>query len=583
MKSSALTLFAGSALAALSMSAQAMEGALDSRFGSDGQQTTSFSPWHDSARDIARQPGGKVVLAGGASNESGDEDDFAVLRYNADGQLDTGFGTGGKVTTHFGLTDRYSEVAEAVVIQPDGRVIAAGWTEPSSYTRIFALARYLPNGELDESFGDDGRVTTSINGRDDRIMDIALQADGRIVVTGWTRHASEDQFDVVTARYLANGELDESFAEDGIAITPIGESDEGGNGVAIQRDGRIVVAGSTCNSLDCDVDNGNMDFAFVRYNTDGSLDEDFNDDGKASFATAILTHSDGASAVTLQPDGGIVAAGGRNKGDYDYRQRGDFALVRLGPDGQLDTGFGTNGWVKTPIGLDVSGAADVAYRNDGKLLAVGSAVNNTVNDDVALALYNPDGTLDYGFGPGANGTITTPVGNSADFANAVALRPEGGMTVAGGSDSGAYHTDFAAVSYQGPDVTADAFTIADATGVAPGTVVASEPVTVSGIDQPTLVLARDGEYSINGGAFTTGTGMVHAGDTVSIRHTSSSTLGATARSTLHIGGQEAEFVTTTRLEEDDGDGGGGAVGPWTLALLGLAGLLGRVRRRAPTA
>ncbi|MEW6445262.1 MAG: delta-60 repeat domain-containing protein [Pseudomonadota bacterium] len=575
MKRPALSFLTATIAMVMSAAPHAGEGALDILFGSNGKQTTSFSAWNDEARDVARQTDGKIVLAGRAGNDAGSEDDFALLRYNADGQLDTTFGVGGKITTAFFSPDNW-DVAEAVAIQADGKIVAAGWSIAPAGNSVFALARYLSNGQLDTSFGANGLVTTNIRNSDDFINDIAIQADGKIVVTGGSRDAATTpaQYDFVTVRYLANGQLDTSFDGDGIAITPIGASDEWANGIVIQRDGKVVVAGASCNAGACDTTNGNFDFAFVRYNSNGSLDGGFNDDGKATFATAILTHSDGATRLALQADDSIVAAGGRDKGDADYRQLGDFALVRIFPNGQLDTSFGDRGWVRTPIGLDASGAGDIAYRNDGKLVVAGSAIYNAVNADVALALYNRNGSLDQTFGTAGTGIVTTPIGAGNDYATGVTLQPDGKIVIAGGADSGSYRLDFTGVRYEGHDVTATAFSLGARADVEAGAAITAQPVTVSGISAPTLVLARNGEYSINNGPFTSAVGTVNAGDIVTLRHTSSSAAGGSARSTLHIGGMESDFTTTTRTD----NGGGGSMGLESLALLTLP-LLGWYARR----
>lgn len=582
MKKPALSFLAATIAIVMSASSNAGEGALDIFFGSNGKQTTSFSNWNDEARDIALQSDGKIVLAGRAGNDQGTEDDFALLRLNADGQLDSSFGIGGKTTTAFFPDSDHFDVAEAVAIQPDGRIIAAGWSFNPQNRRVFALARYLSNGQLDTSFGENGLVTTAIRNADDYIRDIAIQSDGRIVVTGSSLdpNTNPPQYDFVTARYLANGQLDNSFNDDGIAITPIGAGDDTANAIVIQRDGKIVVAGASCNARSCDTINGNLDFAFVRYNSDGSLDGSFNDDGKATFAANILIHSDGANSLALQADDAIVAAGGRNKGDADYRQLSDFALVRVLPNGQLDTSFGDRGWVKTPIGLDQSGAEAIAYRNDGKLVVTGFANYNTINQDMVLALYNRDGTLDQTFGTAGTGVVTTPIGIGNDAATGVILQPDGKIIIAGGADSGSYRTDFAAVRYEGHDVTPNPFSLGVRSDVDPGMPITAPPVTVSGISAPTLVLARNGEYSINNGPFTSAVGTVKPGDTVTLRHTSASTAGGVVHSTLHIGGMESDFTTITRSGSTNGsgNGGGGSMG-LEAAFLFIPALLGWYARR----
>ena len=557
-------------------------------FGSQGKQTTSFSPLDDVAADVALQSNNKIVLGGWEVNKELTNDDFALLRYNTDGNLDTTFGVGGKVTTQFwSAPNENMEQANAVAIQPDGKIITAGWTVNPQGQTVFALARYNVDGTLDKSFDVDGLVTTRLRSKpeemDDYIADVALQADGKIVVTGWSLSydsvEKRGHYDIATVRYLSSGALDTTFgaAKTGIVITPIGQSDDGANGMVIQPDGKIVVAGASCNSLDCSVDNGNFDFAFVRYNTDGSLDNTFNDDGKATFATSILIHNDGASRVTLQADGRIVAAGGRFKGDDNYRQLGDFALVRINPNGQLDTSFGQMGWVKTPIGLDRSGAADIAYRPNGQLVVVGAAEYNVVNTDFAIAMYNSNGSLDTSFGLAGSGIVTTPFGSSPDAANAVVLQPNGDIVVVGSADTAAYHEDFAAARYKAPDVIPNAFAFVSMGSQEVSTSVTSAPMTPSGFDGSTLVtFSGAGDYRVNEGEYTRASSMVKPGDQITVRQTTSSQFGATTTSTVTIGGVSGDFNTTTRAQAESG--GGGAMGLEGLALFGVP-LLAWARRR----
>jgi len=556
-------------------------GALDINFGSQGKQTTSFSPWNDVAHDLALQSNGKIVLAGHANNTDGTDDDFALLRYNTDGNLDTTFGTGGKLTTYFFASPNdKQEQAEAVAIQADGKIVAAGWTINPQGQAVFALARYNVDGTLDKSFDTDGLVTTKLRAKTednaDYIRDVVIQPDGKIVVTGMSLDSVKGSSDFATVRYLSSGTLDTTFGSNGIVITPIGESDDGASGLVLQPDGKLIAAGASCNSLDCDITNGNYDFAFVRYNADGSLDKTFNDDGKAAFSTAILLFSDGASRVTLQADGRIVAAGGRMKGDDNYRQRGDFALVRLTANGQLDTSFGQMGWVKTPIGLDVSGAADIAYRQDGKLVVVGAAEYNTVNSSFAMAMYNPNGSLDMSFGQAASGIVTTTFGANPSAANAVMIQPNGYIVVAGAADSAAYHEDFAAARYMAPDITPSPFSFTALGSQEVSTKVESNSVTPSGFDAPTPISVTNGEYRINGNEFTSAPGMISPGDQVVVRQTTSGSFNTTNTSVVTIGGVSGDFSTTTRAQAESG--GGGAVGLEGLALFGIP-LLAWARRR----
>src|SRR5215813_8718294 len=208
-------------------------GTLDATFGTDGKVTTTFGVPQQGfsyalAYSLALQQDGKIVLAGEAT-VNGDRD-FALARYNSNGTLDPSFGTGGKVTTTFGQND----VAFSVAVQPDGKIVTAGFA-----LFKFALARYNSNGTLDPSFGTGGKVTTAIGGLNDAAGRLALQGDGKIVVSG--RSYINGNFHSALVRYNSNGTLDAGFG----TVTAIfgGESDD--VSIALQPDGRIVVPGSS--------------------------------------------------------------------------------------------------------------------------------------------------------------------------------------------------------------------------------------------------------------------------------------------------------------------------------------------------
>ena len=231
------------------------DGSFDSNFGSGGKVITPIGSGGDYVHALAIQSNGKLVAAGSSYN--GSNYDFALVRYNSDGSVDTNFGSGGKVITSFGSDGDY---AYAVVIQSDGKIVAAGDSElslPASSYPDFALARYNSDGSLDTSFGSGGKVTTS-NGA---VGGAALQSDGKIVVVGAIFNGSNNDF--ALARYNSNGSLDTSFGSGGKVTTPIGGSNDVGRATAIQRDGRIVVAGYSNNGT-------NNDFALARYYGTGS-------------------------------------------------------------------------------------------------------------------------------------------------------------------------------------------------------------------------------------------------------------------------------------------------------------------------
>ena len=170
-------------------------GDLDTTFGTGGVVTTSIGPGWDSAYGVAIQSDGKIVAAGSAHN--GSDNDFAVVRYTISGALDTTFGTGGVVTTSIGTGN---DQASGIAIQPDGKIVAAGWAHSGS-DYDFAVVRYTVSGTLDTTFGASGVVTTPIGPGSNRAHGVAIQPDGKIVAAGYADSGSDYDFAVV--RYHA--------------------------------------------------------------------------------------------------------------------------------------------------------------------------------------------------------------------------------------------------------------------------------------------------------------------------------------------------------------------------------------------
>jgi uncharacterized delta-60 repeat protein/LPXTG-motif cell wall-anchored protein len=239
------------------------------------------------------------IIAAGRS----DRFNFAVVRYTTTGALDTSFGTGGVVSTDIGTNSL--EVGYAMAIQSDGKVIVTGYSRVGSSDDI-AVVRYNTDGTLDTAFDGDGKVTTDIGtNTDDYGKSVGIQADGKIVVAGESNSGGVPDFAVV--RYNPDGTLDTAFDGDGKVTTDIGtNSFDSGNAVAVLADGKIIVAGYS-------LAGGTNDFAVVRYNSDGSLDTSFGTAGKT--ITDIDSSSDDyGNAVVVQPSGKIVVAGTSGSG-----------------------------------------------------------------------------------------------------------------------------------------------------------------------------------------------------------------------------------------------------------------------------
>jgi uncharacterized delta-60 repeat protein len=352
-------------LSNLQIPAWAAVGDLDTSFDNDGIQTTSIGSVQDIAYSVVMQSDGKIVAAGYSDN--GSNVDFAVVRYNTDGSLDTTFGTAGKVRTAIGSG---SDVANSVVMQSDGKIVAAGYSYNGSNVD-FAVVRYNTDGSLDTSFDLDGIVTTAVGSSNDTGRSVVVQSDGKIIVVGSSENLTGIEFAVV--RYNTNGSLDTSFDTDGKATTAVGSSQDQARSVVLQSDGKIVAAGFSANG-------SNFDFAVVRYNTNGSLDTSFDTDGKVT--TDVGLALDISNSVVMQSDGKIVAAGYSRNGSND-----DFAVVRYDSNGSLDTTFSGDGIVTTAVGAGNDRGYSVAMQSDGKIVAAGYSYSGT-KYDFAVVRYS---------------------------------------------------------------------------------------------------------------------------------------------------------------------------------------------------
>ncbi|MEV4428394.1 calcium-binding protein [Streptomyces sp. R-07] len=324
------------------------DGSLDATFGGDGIVTTDFGINNDEGRALALQPDGKIVAVGG-STDIGGNGTWAAARYNTNGSLDTTFGDGGRVLTDIDVNA--IETAQAVVVQPDGRIVAGG----ESFG-VWTLARWDSSGALDPGFGGDGIVTTDFGPSCCRIVsDLALQSDGKIVAAG---HADG----LALTRYNTDGSLDTSFDGDGRVVSGTGAAE----GVVVQADGRIVAAGKDGNA-----------FLVTRFTAGGAPDPSFDGDGRLT--TVFGPEDGGAYDVALQSDGRIVAAG---------YYAGDFALTRYNTGGALDTDFSGDGKVTTDFGGPDDQATQVALQSDGKIVAAGLAgTASSFDEDRGLARY----------------------------------------------------------------------------------------------------------------------------------------------------------------------------------------------------
>ena len=343
----------------------ASDGSPDTTFGGDGTVvTTTPETQYTSAgaTDVAIQSDGKILtvgplayilrLRGGSLSRVLKNDDLP------DGSLDPAFGDGGAVTIDFNADPEVTEFAAGVAIDAEGRIVAGG----SVNATRFAVARFDSDGNPDGSFSGDGMVTTKIAPGREEASDLAIQADGRIVVVGDVRL---QRFALV--RYTDGGELDPSFGGDGTITTNLGRGGADARGIAIQGNGKIVAAGTAKGK-----------FALARYNEDGTLDPSFSENGTVK--TNFTHRGEGALDVALDPDGRLVAAGGRFVGP-------GFDLARYRRNGRLDPSFGDHGKVTTEFGPLGAVAWEVAIQGDGRIVAAGvEFVQKATRQDDRFAL-----------------------------------------------------------------------------------------------------------------------------------------------------------------------------------------------------
>jgi uncharacterized delta-60 repeat protein len=291
------------------------DGQLDVTFGINGQTRTDMAAGQDVASAVAVQGDQKIVVVGSAVN--GGLMTLAVARYGSDGQLDTSFNTTGKVLTDVSFLEHGTSgtsKAQAIAIQADGRILVAGSSVQSGHTEM-ALVRYTTEGALDPTFGGNGIVTNQIADHA-WAYDLAIQADGKVVVAGHVDMTGAPTARIALIRYLGNGTLDPTFGSSGVTTTIIGSSGSEAQSLALQADGKIVIAGGAS-------DGSHDNFALARYTPSGTLDPTFGSGG--IFTTPVGSGGSIAHDVGIQVDGRIIAVG-RAEGGGD-----DFAVIRLWP------------------------------------------------------------------------------------------------------------------------------------------------------------------------------------------------------------------------------------------------------------
>lgn len=414
---------------ALFVQSKAATGDLDPVF-SGGKVTTDFFGENDVARDVViQQLDGKILVVGSSTNSSFDTT-AGLARYNPDGTPDQTFGIGGKVTSDF---FNYLYTVHCAIQPNDGKIVVVGAGIGAGGSVDWAIARFMPNGDPDLTFGVGGGVKTDFFGSIDVATSVDFQTDGKILVAGG--NTKNGQSDWAVMRFDADGTPDPGFGVGGKLTLDFFGLNEIAYAVAVQPDGMVLVAGTTFVAVN------DSDIALARWDTNGNPDPAFGVGGKV---TTNVEDQDYASAMVLQDDGKIVVAG-QNGG---ATTSADFALVRYDTNGTPDPGFGFGGKVTTDFFGEVDAATDLVIQPNGKIIAVGAVYQiGQIATDFGVARYDTNGTLDATFGIG--GLVSTNF-TDTDIAEAVAIQPDCKIVAVGyTAPENTTNADFAIARYDG--------------------------------------------------------------------------------------------------------------------------------------
>ncbi len=433
-----LIMLAAVLVLAASTFAAAQAGHLDSTFGTGGIFTTSFNQYDttiDSAAAI--QSDGKIVLGGTIPN--GTSQIAALIRLNTNGTLDSSFGSGGIVTSTFGITD--GAAVTAIVIQPNGQILAAA---VGDFVIDSSVGRFNSDGTVDTSFGTGGfAISRSLSSGAGALSLMALQSDGKILVTGGG----------LIGRYTSTGQLDSNFGSEGLA--PL--TSAFATAMTLQSDGKILITsgvGAPTTLTTAPFLPVPQAGSIARYNINGSLDTNFGIAGQAACVAS-------AAAVAVQSNGKIVVAGTITSGLGFANNQSGFGVVRYNVNGSIDTTFnpgggpGSGGGVITGFGnsFPASSAFALAIQSNGDIVVGGQAgIGNQYfsSSSFVLARYTGTGHLDTNFG--SNGTvITTLTQGSISSVSVVLVQSDGKIVAAGNTGTpaqrGFFLNNFAVARY----------------------------------------------------------------------------------------------------------------------------------------
>ncbi|HZL34350.1 MAG TPA: hypothetical protein VFC78_03505 [Tepidisphaeraceae bacterium] len=392
-------------------------GQLDPMFAVGGVAHAELFPGGNAAA-TAIQADGKIIVAGGTAPSSENTGIFALARFESNGLIDRAFGNNGRIITHLG---RQSQIA-AVAVQADGKIVAAGYDRAGVQGAEVAVVRYLPDGELDKSFGSGGESVFPVLGASDVANAMVIEADGKIIVGGYSIPMTEGPKVLMVARLTNDGALDPTFGNNGTITTGLTTSLYGSSidALALQPNGDIVAAGSTTvDGVTC--------AALARYLPDGSLDGTFGTGGTDVETNLPSVQSN--VAINPRADGSIIVGA--------YADAGAIWVSRLNAAGAVDPAFGTGGATGIPSSqVDPGGAFALEVQANGAIVTVATEFQQTSDtktyvrppSDFLLARFTPDGVLDTSFG--SAGETRTDL-SAGPVTRAAALQPDGKIIVLG--------------------------------------------------------------------------------------------------------------------------------------------------------
>lgn len=426
----------------ISTQIHAAPGDVDATFGKNGEVFGTRANSGYSAFDAALQPDGKIIAAGGGYGG------MTAVRYLKSGLLDPAFGTNGRASTtfHENPIPGTDENSYAVALQKDGKIVMGGVSFVNG-TADFALVRYTSAGIIDSGFGTDGKVLTPVGAGSDYLLDLATQPDGKILAAGYFS-LSEGDTNFALLRYNPDGSLDTTFGKGGKVTTSFGFGSDMARALALQKDGKIILAGS-CQDI------RGRHFAMVRYSGKGTLDKTFGKGGKVIIRNDYQYNQ--ANSMALQPDGKILL-GGYSTNPTGLRTPTNFAVMRFNPDGTEDDHFGIGGYTEAPPS-DLFSSQEcraLKLQPDGKIIAAGIASANEIYPGAIsiVTRYESNGRMDSTFGE--NGVTARPSGYFTGLW-AILIQPDGQIVTAGsGTPTAQNETSFFLARHEGGNIKVDA-------------------------------------------------------------------------------------------------------------------------------